>query len=297
MRISVSSSFIDRDALALVTGVYDAVRDGTIPAQLVCIISTREAGDNPGTDALLAQLRQHTEGTVPIICCSAKRLNRLGDASDEGKEAYDRYVLDTIASTVDVLPDVNMMLGDMIVRGRAWCDAFPSLNLHPDVPLSMGGTEGIYWEVIGEWVRARRDVIGGMIHLAVPALDAGTPIAYFQLPAKGTVRSVNLGLLWDALPTDGDARNALVREQVAKGPYFDDPLFLALREAEAYFEPRLVMMTLGAVANGDIQLRDGHVLDREGRYLFDGYDLTDTVVGREAIWPTLEGFTRKEGLR
>jgi len=48
------------------------------------------------------------------------------------------------------------MVGDMIIKGQKWCRKLPSLNLHPDLPLSLGGTEGIYWEVIGEWVNAWR---------------------------------------------------------------------------------------------------------------------------------------------
>lgn len=290
MKLSVSSTFIDHDAVELVRGVHLAVRDGQIPAEFSCIISTRDHGDHSMTDDYLHEIK--TLG-VPVICCSAKKFGRLRETSYEVKARYDAYVLDAINKSLGELPDVNMMLGDMIVKSEEWCRRLPSLNLHPDIPLKLGGVEGIYWDVVGRWIKDRRSEIGGMMHLAVPTPDAGTPVAYFRLPARGVVNGVNLGELWTQLPAGEEERAALIGEQTALKDQPTHPLFQALRRAEARYEPRLVIEMLGILAKGKIQLMDGNVCDREGRMLTNGYDLTDFVVGDDAVWPGGEGGGRR----
>lgn len=291
MNISVSSTFLDDDARDLILAVYHATVEGKIPGNLSCIISTREVGDDIGTDQSLGELRESCPD-IPIICVSARRLGRLKrNAGDAQRTLYDQAVLDAIRSAVGQLPDTNVMLGDMIIKSTLWCDELPSLNLHPDLPLSLGGTEGMYWEVIGRWVAENRREIGGMMHLAVPTLDAGTPVGYFRLPTHGQVNGVNLEPLWQMLPGDLSERLDLTHQQVSLQMSPDHPLFQELRHAEAQFEPKLVIETLRMIAMGEISLYDSRVFDRNGSELDAGYDLTQFVVGDRAIWPGAEGVS------
>lgn len=293
MDISISSTFVDPDAVNLVSGLHDAIRDGTIQGvNLDCIISTRAIGDNPQTDGLLKEVNDRV--SVPVVCVSARQAGRLvRSPSNAVKDDYDRRVIEAIQAEVKRLPKVNVMLGDMVVHGSDFCERVPSLNLHPDLPLTMGGREGMYWDVIGKWVSERRDEIGGMMHLAVPTLDAGTAVAYFRLPAAGIVNEVNLGELWKGLPTDKTGLDALIKEQVHLKDHPTHPLFQELRRAEASFEPKLVHASVAMLGQDTICIADGQVLDADGRLIVNGLDLTRNVVGDLAVWPGGEGGGRR----
>lgn len=271
MNVSISSSFVDHDAMNLVLGLQSAICDGKISGvRLDCVISTREFGDNAQTDTILQQVREQI--SIPLVCVSAEQAGRLVKSpSDTLKDGYDLLLMKKMVEAAGRLPDVNVMLGDMVIKGPEWCRDVPSLNLHPDLPISLGGVEGIYWNVIGAWVKERRAEIGGMMHLAVPKLDAGTPVAYFRLPARGIVNGVDLGELWKQFPA-GEAERA-------------DQLFQALRKAEADFEPTLVYATVAMLGNGTIRIQDGKIFDDKGHLLNEGIDLTGDVVGDAAIWP------------
>lgn len=276
MNISISTSFIDSDADSLVRSILDTAQQGLFSVTNVSsIISTREPGDREISDGFMQGIKRDYP-SIPIITYSAKQHGRLGHDDEGTKLAYDSATLSLVRETVGQLPAINVMVGDMIARSEYWCDALPSLNLHPDLPPSLGGVKGAYWKVIGEWVRTKRAMIGGMMHVAVKELDGGSPIAYFCLPAHGLVNGVDLAPLWDALPQDPEALERLIQEQVALKDKPTNPLFQELRRAEASFEQRLVLETLKA-------------FDEGGTLPIDGFDMTDIVVGESAVWPGIEG--------
>ena len=139
MNISVSSSFIDTDAEGLVRAILDA------GVNVAAVISTREPGDNPTTDAILARIKSDYPDVL-LIEHSAKSHGRLGNPS--AKERFDSAILRQLRGLVDM----NVMVGDMIVKGPTWCQELPSLNLHPDLP---GGVEGMYDAFGNPHVRCR----------------------------------------------------------------------------------------------------------------------------------------------
>ncbi|MBI5619651.1 hypothetical protein HY950_01700 [Candidatus Gottesmanbacteria bacterium] len=281
MNICISSTFVGRDGYGLVTRILDAVAEGKLPGITVsAVISTRESGDDKTSDQLLARLHE-AYPDVPIIAYSAKQHGRIKrKPSEKEKDLYDLAILERLGAA-----DLNIMVGDMIIKGPEWCRKLPSLNLHPDLPLSLGGTEGMYWEVIGKWVRDGRGEIGGMMHLAIPTLDAGTPIAYFRLPARGTVNGVDLAPLWDTLPKEPDKREALIQQQVALKDKPTHRLFVELRRAEAAFEQRLVLSTITMFAQDELGIQEGRVVDKNGQPLENGLDITEWVVDGAAVWP------------
>lgn len=310
MKLSISSTFIGWDALTLVTDTVKAVKLGKIPnTEISCIISTREMGDSSQTDQILTKLQENLQGSIPLVAFSARKFGRLDEKNKndpEARNAYDNEIIRRL-KVQGVTPDVNVMLGDMITRGSTWCRKIISPNLHPDIPLKMGGTEGIYWDVIGSWIEQKRETIGGMVHAAIPELDAGTAIAYFRLPARGIVNGVNLGQLW----TGVDAMNEnqlreFVRRETAKGSAFDNELFRALRQAEFCYETKLVEQALTSIAQGEIRFKVEdispdkyviHVLDGRGKELKSGLDITETVVDGRAIWPGQEGANARREQR
>lgn len=287
MNISISSTFVDLDAYGLVTRILDAVKNGELPdVHVSAVISTRERGDDVRgtTDALLMRL-QNDYPKVRLLMHSAKQHGRIKkEPTDEEKNTYDRAILEKLRET----PDLHVMVGDMVIKGSGWCRLVPSLNLHPDLPRSMGGSEGMYWDVIGTWVREGRNEVGGMMHLAIPSLDAGTPIAYFRLPTRGVINGVNLTPLWNSLPQNEESRETLIRQQCALKDTPTHPLFRELRRAEAAFEQNLVISAIGAFASGELVVRGGRVFDRQGDPLSTGLDLTREIVGDSAIWPGQE---------
>lgn len=299
--IGLTSTFVDNDAVNLVQGVVNDVVNGIIPrSEVSCIVSTRGTGDNPETDKRLVAMHHFVEDirqrhgiTIPLIEVSAREAGRVPkkDPTMEEKNNYDRKVLDAIRENCLRLPDVAVMLGDTIVHGSEWCESIPSLNLHPDLPLKMGGTEGIYWNVIGEWIRKGRNEAGGMMHLATPELDAGTAVAYFRVPLKGVVNGADLGSLWPLLPPDKDSLEKLIKEQTELKDKPNHPLFQELRQAEAQLETPLIRLTLIALAQGKVAIKEGKVLDEAGKPIV-GLDLTKEVVGSLAIWPGGEGNPR-----
>lgn len=150
----------------------------------------------------------------------------------------------------------------------------------------------MYWEVIAEWVRSQRLEMGGMMHLAIPTLDAGTPVTYYRLPTRGIVNGVNLDPLWWDLPEDPKELEVLIQEQVGLRDKLRNPLFVALRHAEAAFEQQLTIGTIRIFTEGKLYIRDGAVFDAEGVQLKEGMDVTGLVVGEAAIWPGEEGRRR-----
>ena len=289
-QFAVTTSLVDDDALNLIIGLIQDVKNGVIPAHFTCIVSTRQVGDNTATDHRLSQLQEYLKNTrtPSLITFSAKKFGCLTDKGEERRTRYDTKLIETIQRECYQLPSVALYLGDMIIHSKKWSNIIPSLNLHPDLPLSKGGTEGIYWDVIGKWIAEGRDEAGGMIHLATPQLDAGSAVAYFRIPLKGVVDGVDLGELWHALPTD---RTELERLIAAQTDLKDKPthsLFQELRRAEAQFEPELIRQTLMAFATGRLSVQEGHVLNH-GDELTGGLDLSHEVVGKKVLWPGKEG--------
>lgn len=306
--IGLTSTFVDNDAVNLVQGVVNDVVNGVIPnSEVTCVVSTRGIGDDPETDkrlvimsSFLMNIEQRYGTIIPLIKISAKQVGRVPkkEPTMEEKNTYDKKVIDAIKEKCNRLPEIAVLIGDMIVHGEEWCSTIPSLNLHPDLPLIMGGTEGIYWNVIGEWVRRKKDEAGGMMHLATPKLDAGTTVAYFRIPLKGFVNGVGLESLWRSLP-NGDDLEELIKAQTGLKNNPTHPLFKELRKAEAQFETALIRSTLVALSTREIVIREGKVFSKTEK-LINGLDLTNEVVGRLAIWSGRERssnhYCRKESL-
>ena len=118
------------------------------------------------------------------------------------------------------------------------------INLHPALP---GGPTGTWEEVIETLVRERAETTGAMMHLVTPELDRGPVIAYYSFPIQGGT----FAPFWEALTPD-------------RGP-----LFWLIRQEGVRREIPLIVLTLKAVAEGRIRIKDGKVVDSTGKEYLD----------------------------
>jgi folate-dependent phosphoribosylglycinamide formyltransferase PurN len=236
------------------SAVLDAIRDGHLDADIAFVFCNRERGEDEGTDAFLdLALSNH----VPTVALSSRqfRRERGGELSKPGtalppwRVDYDRAVAELLAPYEF---DVGMLAGYMLIFTPEMSRRYPFLNLHPAEP---GGPVGTWQEVIRQLIDSGADRSGVMIHLATEQLDRGPVLAYCIFSLRGLA----FDRLWDEV--DSPARD-------------DHPLFLAIRRHGAAREVPLVVATLQALSEQRVALDGSSVVDRTGRELAGGLDLT-----------------------
>jgi len=108
--------------------------------------------------------------------------------------------------------------------------------------------------VIDELMRERADTTGAMMHLVTPELDRGAVVAYSSFPIQGGAFTP----FWKG------------------GPEKRGPLFWLIRQEGVRREIPLIILTLKAVAEGRIRIKDGRVMGGKGKEL-QGLVLTQEV--------------------
>lgn len=238
--------------------VLDEIRAGRLDADIAFVFSNRERGENDGTDAFLDIVESHN---VPLVAYSSRafRRERGGELSKHGQQLpawraeYDREV----AGLVEAHDfDVAMLAGYMLIFTPEMSRRHPFLNLHPAEP---GGPVGTWQEVIRALIATDASRSGVMVHLATEQLDRGPVAAYCTFSLRGDD--------FDQLRVDTSLR--------ALGD--DDPLFLTIRKRGAAREVPLIVATLRALADARLVLDANRFVDRAGRELPQGLDLTPEV--------------------
>lgn len=238
--------------------VLDEIQAGRLDAEIAFVFSNRERGENEGTDAFLDLVESHD---VAVVTKSSRAFRRArgGELSKHGqplpawRNDYDRAVADLISSHRF---DVAMLAGYMLIFTPEMSRRHPFLNLHPAEP---GGPVGTWQEVIHQLVETNASRSGVMVHLATEELDRGPVVAYCTFSLRGSA--------FDRLRADAGSR--------ALGD--DDPLFLAIRKHGAAREVPLIVATLRALADARLAVAGDRIVDREGRELSQGLDLTTEV--------------------
>jgi phosphoribosylglycinamide formyltransferase-1 len=147
--------------------------------------------------------------------------------------------------------DLLVLAGYMLILSPEMCRRYTMINLHPALP---GGPTGTWEQVIEELIRERADTSGAIMHLVTPELDRGPAITYYSFPIQGGA----FAEFWKGAPEK-------------RGP-----LFWLIRQEGVRREIPLIVLTLKAVAEGRIQIKDGKVLDSAGKELA-GLSLTEEV--------------------
>ncbi len=240
------------------TAVLDEIRAGRLDAEIAFVFSNRVRGEDEGADAFFDLVGSHN---VPLVTLSSRAFRRArgGELSKHGqplpawRNDYDSAVADLISSHRF---DVAMLAGYMLIFTPEMSRRQPFLNLHPAEP---GGPVGTWQEVIRQLIETDAQRSGVMVHLVTEQLDRGPVVAYCSYSLRGAA--------CDHLWADTGARALGDR----------DPLFLAIRKHGAAREVPLIVATLRALADARLALDADRIVDREGRELSSGVDLTSEV--------------------
>src|SRR3989304_4498062 len=243
LRLGWLSTGRDKAARDLLTTVYEAIQRKEIKGRIAFVFSNREPGEDRESDLFLELVKSYK---LPLVTFSSARFRST--SSPARRLEYDRQIMKKIAR---FRAELLVLAGCMVISGGGeLCQRFPMLTLPPAPP---GGPRGTWQEVIWQLLRERAQGSGVMVHLVTPQLDQGPPVAYCTYPLRGG----DLDPLW---------------REVEKRPWEEItrtgeglPLFQAIRREGLKREFALILANLRALGEGDAKIKDGQVLDRDGR--------------------------------
>lgn len=228
--------------------VQERISRGELNANIEFVFSNREPGEAEGSDEYFRLVQGYG---LPLVTLSSTEFRRVkGGSFALHRDEYDRQIMDALSA---FNPDICVLAGYMLIVGGAMCRAYHLLNLHPALPQ---GPIGTWQEVIWQLIESRSRHTGAMVHLATEDVDRGPVVSYCTVPITGG----SFAKLWEELdPDDLDRRKAEQGEEM--------PLFTTIRQAQYQREPYLLLETLRCVADGQLILRHGDVLNQDGRPL------------------------------
>ena len=217
------------------TAVLDAINAGELTAKFEFVFVSRERGQTAPTDSFMDLVEANDIPPVTLSSLEFRRAN--GNAPwNQLRDRFDNAILAKIA---DFKPDVSVMAGFMLftpgVSRQLLC-----LNQHPALP---SGTIGKWQDAIWDVIEHGEDQHGSMVHVATPELDRGPVATFCRFPIRGP----DFDPKWDHL------RNQNIPSLRRSGDE-DLPLFAAIREAGIKRERPLVVETLKAIANLEVDL-------------------------------------------
>jgi len=250
-RIGWFSSGRDEAARKLLSTIFDAIRLGEIPAEIIFVFSNREQGESSESDRFLELGRKYD---LPIVTFSSARFKpkMRADAKNDPqtmkkwRQEYDEEVANRLSPYT---PDLIILAGYMLIVSKALCQKFKMVNLHPALPK---GPVGTWQEVIWKLIEQKASEAGAMMHLVTEELDQGPPLTYFSFPLRGG----SFDKLWE----DEDK----------------NPLFNEIRLQGVKQEMPLIFWTLKKLAEGEIKIEDTRVFKGE-KLLKEGLRLNQEI--------------------
>ncbi len=246
------------ESIDLFRTVWDAARRGELNIRIPWLFVNRRPGKSPVTDQLFALAK---ELGVPAHWFPAREFKWDLYQRDPGRWTMecDREYMKVIdkAGPVDL-----MLLGRfMHICGPEMCDRYTMLNLHHATPW---GPKRSLDEVLWEHIRNRDAEAGTMLHITIPDLDRGPPVAHFRFPIGGSHYEAH----WRAMA--GRTVEELRASGLARG-------FFEQAKADIYHrEKPFVLEVLRRLGAGEIVLKKKVPLFPTER-LQRGLDLTDFV--------------------
>ena len=231
--------------------VQRAIAAGELDAELAFVFCNRERGEAAATDAFFELVEA---AGIPLIARSSVAYRRAvgGERSRSGEPLpgwrvdYDRLVEAAIAAHPF---DLGALAGYMLIVERELVARHALLNLHPALPT---GPAGVWQDVIRRLIREGAQESGVMIHLAIPEVDAGPPVAFCRYP----LRDPELEALRQALPAPPAELDDAALEGTA--------LFATIRARGVEREAPLLAATLAEFAAGKLRAEGARVLDATG---------------------------------
>lgn len=249
----------------LLTAAVDATRRGDLDAEIAFVFCNRERAEHDATDGFLDLVASFG---IPCVTLSSRRfrkerggqLSKPGEPLPSWRAEYDQRVLELIAPYPF---DIGMLAGYMLIFTREVSNRLRLLNLHPAEPV---GPVGTWQEVTWQLIDGRAERSGAMIHLATEELDEGPVVTYCTFSLRGPT----FDRLWASV---GERTSAQLQEPEGE----QHPLFREIRRHGAARELPLVVATLKAFAGGRLRIEGGRPVDRGGRQLPDGLDLSAEI--------------------
>jgi len=258
MNIGWFSTGRDEAARQLLQAVQESIRAGDIKGKISFVFSNREPGEAKESDLFFDLVHDYN---IPLIPFSHRKFkNVIGSKADMGsqksreflgeKQSQEdwrlRYYREIAKRIESFVPDFCVLAGYMLIVGEELCQKYHLINLHPAPP---GGPIGSWQEVIRALIQNKVEEAGAMMHVVSPELDRGPVVSYCVFPIKNKP----FDQYWQK-----DDR---------------DMLFELIRQYELVREFPLVIFTLQTLGQGEISLREGKVVDAQGK-LINGYDLS-----------------------
>jgi len=249
----------------LLGAAVEAIRDGTLEAEVAFVFSNREPGQFEATDTFFSQVNSYG---IPLITLSDSRFRREngGEVARTGQPLpawrvdYDRRVVELLEPYGC---DIGMLAGYMLITTEPLFSWRPLLNMHPAAP---GQPAGTWQEVTWKLIEQRVDHGGVRVHLTTEALDEGAIATYCTYPLRGAT----IDLLWRGV----EHRSV---DEVRSTDAEANPLFQEIRRRGAARELPLVVETLVAFADGRLRIDGDRILMADGTKVVGGYDLTPEI--------------------
>jgi len=232
----------DEAARQLLQAVWQSIASGEIKARVSFVFSNREPGEAGDSDLFFKLVRSYD---LPLVCLSHQKFREENQAKD-WRIKYDREV---VARTEKFSPDLGVLAGYMLIVGEEMCRWYNMINLHPSPP---GGPAGTWQEVMWQLIENKAERGGAMMHLVTPELDKGPAVSYCLFSLRGEP--------FDRYWQENDK----------------EMLFKLIRQHELAREFPLIISTLRALGEKQINIRDGRVTDGGGNPIA-GYDLSAEV--------------------
>ena len=257
-RVGWFSTANGKTSQLLLSSVVDAISEGSLDMEMAFVFVSREMGESDQTDTFINMVKGYD---LPLITLSFD-VFRKQYASLKRSEVRELYDQEVIKRLKDFDCDLVVLAGYMLIVSEEMCSTYPMINLHPSLP---NGPKGTWREVIWQLIEEKAVLNGCMMHLVTPELDRGPVMTYCQYPIRGR----NFDDLWKQ--RENQSKDPEKNEQKES-----DPLFQKIRAEGVKREIPLILHTLQALAQGEIQIQKHRLLNRDG-YPINGLDITTTV--------------------
>ncbi len=263
MNFGIWTTGRDEAAFALLKAIYNATKDSTIKGVISYIFCNRKKGEGIWSDKIIDWSKGFS---IPMVSVSSSKFE-----SELKKKDFEEWRKRFHAKARDFLStyheDIRVLVGYMLILDAESCKDIPTVNLHPAKP---GGPKGTWQEVIWNLIENDAEESGVMIHLVTSQLDEGPPISYCTYKIKDE----RLKDLWEEHKMK---LNKMGLPQIIKIKGETNPLFGGIRRLGLKREFPLLIHTLNILAEGKVRVEDEKVIDREGRILKEGYNLTKEI--------------------
>lgn len=250
LKIGWFSTGRDKAARDLLQVVVDHLSKGVIQGKICFVFCNREKGESLESDRFIEWVESLR---LPLIQFSSKCF--LPSQKERDLERWRLLYHQEVERRIQSYPvDLLVLAGYMLIVSPSFCESFRMINLHPASP---GGPRGSWQEVIWSLIRERAMESGVMIHLVTKDLDRGPPITFVTFPIVGG----KFTPLWEDLESKLKDQSL---DELIKKEGEGNPLFREIRIEGVKRELPLLVMTLKALADHRVRVKEGKVFNEKG---------------------------------